>query len=442
MPQRFLTRSWTLVLLLPLACKDPETAAAQTQATQVQTSLSEGREALTKGNYGRAIAALQKASNAAPESVEPLLLLAEAHRLGGNPGASILTLKQAEGLLPGSDPVIQKQLSELYLREGQGAQAISTLVALRDEGKLSHADILALARLQARQGLAEDAFTTLERILRENPDDAATKTVEAEILLMKGDELLAANLMDRVLQGSPEFTAARLLRARYFLMSGFSDLAEADLQSVPAADAGTTEVVAMKARVLMALGRPTEAESALKALLQDDEENAEALAWLADIVRAQGRASEAQQLVDRALHLKPRLARGLYVRGRVLEDQDDARAAEDSYRFALKAEPGFSPALSRMWRLHLKAGRKPEAQATLERLMGLGEAAVEDKAALANLYAQFETQLPRGKKLIEEALQREPQNPEYLRIQKALDKATPKKKKAPTGPLIIRGGRR
>ncbi|RKH10818.1 tetratricopeptide repeat protein [Corallococcus sp. CA053C] len=442
MPQRFLTRSWTLVLLLPLACKDPETAAAQTQATQVQTSLSEGREALTNGNYGRAIAALQKASNSAPESVEPLLLLAEAHRLGGNPGASILTLKQAEALLPGSDPVIQKQLADLYLREGQGAQAISTLVALRNEGKLSHEDILALARLQARQGLAEDAFTTLERILRENPDDAATKTVEAEILLMKGEELLAANLMDRVLQASPEFTAARLLRARYFLMSGYSDLAEADLQAVPPADAATTDVVAMKARVLMALGRPAEAESALKALLQDDEDNAEALAWLADIVRAQGRASEAQQLVDRALHLKPRLARGLYVRGRVLEDQDDPRAAEDSYRFALKAEPGFSPALSRMWRLHLKAGRKPEAQVTLERLLGLGDAAVDEKAALANLYAQFETQLPRGKKLIEEALQREPTNPDYLRIQKAIDKATPKKKKAPTGPLIIRGGRR
>ncbi|NBD13274.1 tetratricopeptide repeat protein [Corallococcus sp. Z5C101001] len=442
MPPRFLPRPWTLVLLLPLACKDPETAAAQKQAVQVQSSLSEGREALTQGSYSRAIAALQKAANAAPESVEPLLLLAKAHQGAGNPGAAILTLKQAEGLLPGTDPVIQKQLADLYLGEGQSAQAISTLVSLRDEGKLTNDDILFLARLQARQGHADEAFTTLERILRENPDDAATKTVEAEILLMKGEELLAANLMDRVLQASPSFTPARLLRARYFLMSGFSDLADADLQSVPPADADTTDVVAMKARVWMALNRPAEAEGALKKLLEDDADNAEALAWLAEIVRAQGRASEAQQLVDRALHLRPRLARALYVRGRVLEDQDDARAAEDSYRFALKAEPGFSPALSRMWRLHLKAGRKPDAQTVLERLMGLGEASVEEKAALANLYAQFETQLPRGRKLIDEALKREPQNPEYLRIQKAIDKATPQKKKAPTGPLIIRGGRR
>ncbi|RKG93598.1 tetratricopeptide repeat protein [Corallococcus terminator] len=442
MPPRFFPRPWTLVLLLPLACKDPETAAAQTQATQVQSSLSEGREALTKGNYGRAIAALQKASNSAPESVEPLLLLAEAHRLSGNSGASILTLKQAEGLLPGSDPVIQKQLSDLYLREGQASLAISTLVALRDEGKLTPGDILTLARLQARQGHAEDAFTTLERTLRENPDDAATKTVEAEILLMKGEELLAANLMDRVLQHSPSFTAARLLRARYFLMSGFSDLAEADLQSVPPEDAATTDVVAMKARVLMALGRPAEAEAALKLLLEDDADNAEALAWLADIIRAQGRLTDAQQFVDRALQLRPRLARGLYVRGRVQEDQEDVRAAEDSYRFALKTEPAFGPALSRIWRLYLKAGKKLEAQATLERLLGLGEASVEEKAALAGIYAQIETQLPRGKKLIDEALQREPQNPEYLRIRKAIEKATPRKRGASSGPIIIRGGRR
>ncbi|MCY1031291.1 tetratricopeptide repeat protein [Corallococcus sp. BB11-1] len=434
--------TWTLVLLLPLACKDPETAAAQKQATQVQSALSDGRQALEQGNYGRAIGALQKASHAAPESVEPLLLLAEAHRLSGNAGASILTLKQAETLLPGSDPVIQKKLSDLYLGEGQGALAISTLVALRDEGKLTHGDILSLARLQARQGNAEEAFTTLERILRENPDDAATKTVEAEILLMKGEELLAANLMDRVLQSSPSFTPARLLRARYFLMSGFSDLAEADLQSVLPEDAATTDVVTMKARVLMALGRPAEAEAALKLLLEDDPDNAEALAWLADIVRAQGRASDAQQLVDRALNLRPRLARALYVRGRVQEEQEDTRAAEDSYRFALKAEPGFGPALSRVWRLHMKAGRKPDAQLTLERLLGLGEAAVEEKAALAGLYAQFQTQLPRGKKLIEEALQREPQNPEYLRIRKAIEKATPKKKGTSSNPIIIRGGRR
>jgi tetratricopeptide (TPR) repeat protein len=441
MPPRFFPRPWTLVLLLPLACKDPETAAAQKQAVQVQSSLSEGKEALSKGQYGRALSALQKASSAAPESVEPLLLLAKAHQGAGNPGAAILSLKQAESLLPGTDPVIQKQLADLYLGEGQAAQAISTLVALRDEGKLPDADILGLARLQARQGSSDAAFTTLERILRENPDDAATKTVEAEILLMKGEELLAANLMDRVLQASPSFTPARLLRARYFLSSGFADLADADLQSVPAEDAETLDVVAMKARVWVALQRPAEAEGALKKLLEDDAENAEGLAWLAEIVLGQGRASEAQQLVDRALNLRPRLARALYVRGRAQEEQDDRRAAEDSYRYALKTDPAFAPALSRMWRLHLKAGRKPDAQVVLERLTGLGEASVEEKAALANLYAQFETQLPRGRKLIDEALKREPHNPEFLRIQKAIDKATPKKKKANSGPIIIRGRR-
>ncbi|MFP2897921.1 tetratricopeptide repeat protein [Corallococcus sp. 4LFB] len=152
MPPRFFPRPWTLVLLLPLACKDPETAAAQKQAVQVQNSLSEGRDALKQGQYVRAISALRKAANAAPESVEPLLLLARAHQGAGNPGAAILTLKQAEGLLPGTDTVIQKQLADLFLGEGQLAPAISTLVSLRDEGKLSNEDILALARLQARQG--------------------------------------------------------------------------------------------------------------------------------------------------------------------------------------------------------------------------------------------------------------------------------------------------
>ncbi|MBJ6761990.1 tetratricopeptide repeat protein [Myxococcaceae bacterium JPH2] len=442
MPRRFFLRPWALALLLPLACKDPETVAAQTQAQTAQTALAEGKAALASGNTSRAIAALQRASVAAPESVEPLLLLSDAHQQAGNPGAAILTLKQAEALAPGTDPVIQKQLSNLYLREGHSSEALAILLALRDADQLRDEEVLSLARLQARMGDVDAAFKTLERIQTDRPDDPGAKVVEADILLRRGDEVLAANLMDRLLNQDPGLTAARLLRAHYFLTSGYPDLALADLQGVPAEEGKKLEVVALRAQALIALKRAPEAETALKALLDAEPGNADAMAWLAEVSRVQGRESEALQWVDRSLRVRPRLAQALYVRGRVQEQQSDRRAAEESFRHALSADATFAPALSRVWRIHLDAGRKTDAMSTLERLLGLGEATPEEKATLADLSAQLETQVPRGKKLIEELLKREPANPEYLRIRKALDNATPKTRKRPVGPVIIRGSRR
>ncbi|MCP3140781.1 tetratricopeptide repeat protein [Pyxidicoccus xibeiensis] len=416
-------------------------AAVHNRAQQAQTALAEARAHIANGEHAPALAALRKAATAAPDSAEPLLLMAEAHRLAGNEGAAILALKQAKSLVPGDDPSIQKQLAELYLRDGHTQDALNTLVGLLNAGSLQDADVLRLARLQAAEGQMDAAFKTLETTLRESPDDPEAKAVEAEILLLKGDELLAANLMDKLLQQDPELTSARLLRARYFLNSGFAEMAEADLNAVQGPDAQRTDVVTLRARVLMVLGRPADAEAVLKKLVDAEPRNAEALAWLAEAVLAQGRRPDAQALVDKALQLRPRLARALYVRGRMQEAQGDRKGAEESYRYALAAEPRFAPALSYIWPLYLKSDRKTDAQAALETLVSLGEATPEEKVRLAGLYATLQTKVPQGLKLIDEALKREPKNAEYLAIKKSLTALLPKPKKKFSGPVIIRGGR-
>jgi signal transduction histidine kinase len=92
-----------------------------------------------------------------------------------------------------------------------------------------------------------------------------------------------------------------------------------------------------------------------------------------------------------------------------------------------------------MWRLQQQAGEKEEALVSLERLVEANEASLEEKVALASLYAQTRRRPDRGLKLIAEALKQDAGNPEYLDIQKELKKALPRKKKS--GPIIIRGRR-
>lgn len=431
-----------LALLLPLACKDPDTAAVQARATSYETRLAEGRTLMAANQPGRAAKAFRSAANTAPENPEPLLLMAEALRAAGDEGQAILVLKEAEAMVPGADPALQKQIADLYERQGQVQQAIATRVVLRDAEQLTNLELLALARLQARTGDTDGAFKTLEPIQRERPDDPDAKVVETEVLLIKGEELLAAKLMDRLIEENPGLLEARLLRVRYFLTSGFADVALQDLAGITGKDANLAEVVLLRARILTKLERHKEVETELTRFTEEHPDNVEALSQLAETKLMLNNPAEAQQLVDKALKQRALYARALYVRARVLEQQGDKRGAEEHYGYALTSDPRFFPALSRLWRMRQEAGQKTEAKETLERLVRLGGASVEEKVALASVYVESRTNLDVARKLIDEALQREPGNPKYVAIKSLINRAAPKKKGGGGSGIVIMRGKR
>lgn len=430
---------WLLPLLLPLACKDPDTLSVQTRERNFQAKMSEGEALLGSGEPEQAARAFEAASGLMPDNPEPLLMLAEARRREGNPGASILALKRAMTLNPAQAPEIKRKLAERHEQDGRPREAIAVLLELRDADELRDLDILRLARLQTREGQHPAAFQTLERIQRDRPDDVDAKVVEAEILLAKGEEVLAGKLMDRLLEEQPGLTAARLLRADFFLKNGYAQHAEQDLAAVQGEEAMKPEFVSLKTRVLSALERHADAEVFLTTAVAKYPRNADLLARLAETRLAQGNKAGALAAVERALKAQPASARALYVRGRVQEAQGDMKRAKEDYGFALQENPRLLPALSRMWRLQRHAGEEEAAMGSLERLLGAGEASLEEKVALAGLYARTRRRPEQGLKLIAEALKQEAGNPEYLDIQKELKKALPKKKKS--GPIILRGRR-
>jgi tetratricopeptide (TPR) repeat protein len=428
---------WVLPLLLPLACKDPETVAVQSRDKTAQEKLDQGRNLLASGQPELAARVLSQASGLMPDRTEPLLLLADAHRRAGNSGAAILALKQAMVVSPSEAPDIKRKLAERYEQDGHLRQSIDVLLELRDAEHLGDMDILKLAHLQTLEGQHEAAFSTLERIQSKRPDDVDAKVVEAEILLAKGEEVLAARLMDRLLTEQPALTSARVLRARYFLQSGFSEYAEQDLAQLQGDDAVKPEVLTLKARVLEALGRHAEAETFLTDAVARYPQNADLIARLAETKLQLGKQDEVRTLVERALQEQPDCVRALYVRAHALELQGDLRRAKEDYAQALGANARFAPALKRMWRLQKQVGEDEKALSSLERLVEVRQATLEEKVALAELYAKTHLKAEQGLKLIGEALKQEPDNFQYLDIQK---KNLPRKKRS-SGPVIMRGGR-
>jgi len=428
-----------LPLLLLLACKDPETVAAEEKARAAQRALSEGRSLLANGQAEAAVSYFKEAVTLLPRQLEPMLLLAEAHAQSGNLTAAILLLRDAVTLDPREAPAIKRELVELYQQDGKPSLAIATLQELKQEGQLGDIDILTLARLQAQQGQHDAAFTTLETIQRKRPDDADAKVVEAEILWRKGEEVAAAKLMDRLIEEQPGLAPARLLRARYFVESGYAQAAESDLSAVAPEEARKPEVVTLRARMLIELKRYAEAEPLLVDALKSNPQNTELLLTLAETRLWLGRPHEAQMLVEQVLQSPNQNVslRALFLRGNVLEKQRDLGRAKLAYRSVLEKDPGYGPALSRLWRLQRDTEEKLEVMNTLERLLELGKASIEEKVVLAELYLETSTREEEALELAEEALAAEPDNRRYQELHKSL-KAL-RAPKQPSGPIIIRG---
>jgi tetratricopeptide (TPR) repeat protein len=431
-----------LSLLVIVACEEPQQAETRKKVERVIDLTAEGRAELLKGDPQRAIALFKRAISATPEDASLYLLLAEAYQAAGNEAGATLTLKQAENVQGVRDPGIRRQRAELLLKMRQTRAAIVELSALRDEDLLSDSEILELSRLLAHAGRIDEAFKTIERIQLRNPDDPEAKTMEAEILFLRGDVMVAAKVIDRLLGENPALTSARVLRARYFLNEKELSAAEQDLAMIDPKDARRPDVVALRARVLNELDRLDESVALLERLLEDDPRDSETLAILAETKLLQGRGAEAQELVERILSREPRWARALYVRGRSLELQGRFEEALIDYEAALRSDSTFAPVLSRLWRIHDRKGNKPEAIATLEQLFFQNDITADEKVQLARYYAETWANVERGQKLIDEALRKDPKNPEYLKIRARLKAGAagkaPSKRGNPGGIEIIK----
>jgi len=438
---------------LALACKDAETVAAEQKQEALQKHVADGRVALDRSEWDGAVANFKVAAEISPQDPMPLMLLSQAYRQAGNVPAALLTLKQASALTKLKDPAVQKQMAELERENGNGKDAIKTLLALLEQGDLNHDEILDLARLQAREGDGEGAYKSLDAITSKNPDDLLAKVTEVEIQLVAGDELLATKLLDGLIEQHPDLVEARVVRGRYLLANAQPELALKDLLEIKGLHSTDRDVLELKARSWSALKQYEEADQALTALISDKPRDPDLLSLLAEVKLERSEPSEAEQLVDRALALRPGFPRALYVRGLTQEALGEADRAKENYLDALRSDRGFAPALSKLWRIYQKEGDTGESISALERLLFAREASLEEKAALAKYYIDTGSNLSRGRKLIDEVMRHEPHNTLYRIIQVRYQKSGPngepggaERKPAPRapggGPVIVRGSRR
>ncbi|MBX7115403.1 MAG: tetratricopeptide repeat protein [Myxococcaceae bacterium] len=415
--------SGVLLLWVATSCKDGKTLEAEKKAQQLTVALSTARSAMAQGDFAWAIDAFKSAIAVRPEEAENYLLLAEAYMAAGKMALALLSIQEGEDHGARDTYRLKRMRADCHLSLREPAKAISLLLSLRDAELLSEPELLQLAGLQAVQGDTNGAYKSLEKAQLKKPSDPAVKVVEARVLFLSGEEAVAADLIDKVIAENPELAEARLLRARYFLNNGAPDKAELDLNQLGFEAAKRPEVVDLKAVALHRQKKYGEAAKLLDAaLLQPGPGQADMLARLAETRLYQGDLGEAAVLVGKALALNPRQALALWVRGRAAQLEGDERTAEENFTFAQRADPLLGQALSSVAELALKDGRKMQAMQALERLLSLNEATRQQRLALAHIYIDTASNVPRAQQLAAELLKRDPNDAGAKAVKQRADK--------------------
>ena len=168
----------------------------------------------------------------------------------------------------------------------------------------------------------------------------------------------AEQLLRDALRARPAFPDARLMLAVALDAQGKLDAAAAELEA--AQDFGA---LLIRAGILRRLGRLDAAAQALRRALALEPDNLDALALLTQVLDAQGEHEGAARTLEALLRQRPQWAEALYNYGTALNKLMRAREAEDAFRSALEAQPGFVRAWRMLGGVLLAQGRIDEALA-------------------------------------------------------------------------------
>ena len=425
--------------LAPLFKQEP------TREEQFVLKLSQGEAAVRAGNYDEAIVHYKAAAAFTVSNTTPTKALGEIYaRLGDNRQA-LLSFRQVLVHAP-NDLEVQKMLSDLYMLEENYEAAAKQLRRLvnASTGEPDIALVRQLCSALVRSGQLEEARPLLERVAATSPDDADTLIARAELLLADGAEDDAVLLLDKAVQAGPNSLYARLTRARYFLSRDNDEAAVGELTAARAVAPDNPEVAHLLARTLFTLERREEANALLEELLQSRPADLRLLGILAESKLADGNHAEAITQAESILAIAPGDSQALFVRARAIEASNPASPmpAIGAYRQIITAQPNHVPALHRLWKLLADAGEKTEAVTTLERLLTLERITPEEEIELAALYAETALNLPRAKRLVEDALKQDPGderlNELSAKIRARLKEVPPRNSRRGSGVQIIR----
>ncbi|GMU61036.1 MAG: hypothetical protein AMXMBFR34_27990 [Myxococcaceae bacterium] len=382
-------------------------------------------------NTKKALEAFKKATTLDPTYAEAWFNMGMSYMKLDQVPAATKAFEQALKLEPDSSgPYVQ--LGTLYLKQGKRDRAVEAFkkaIAAGEAEDKKNAGFLQLVKLSDRkrstdayrglalaylgQGKVDEAVTTLKQAVETMPKDASAREALGDAYLAQGNYDGAIEQLTERLALEPT-TDARLDLARAWAKKRVAKQAEPLYKEVLKAEPENRDAKMGLVDLYLAMGRYGEAEIELKKAIEKDANDLQALARFGILKSRMGRPDQALEPLEKVaqqnpllydaraeyafllfrgdpsnadrciitmtdiLTSEPRHVLSLHYLGMCLYARDQKARAEETFKAALKVDPGFAAAHFSLGELYENDGKKDEAKKEYEAAAKLDHAEARD----------------------------------------------------------------
>ena len=390
-------------------------------------------------SWSKAFNAYKKASELAPQAVEPRLDLARFYlvqyaalraRKEESAAANVLALAteqigKALELEPGNLQALALQAT-IWSNSGDDDKAIAQLqqVLAKDSGVKEAAALL--ASLYDRRGRTQEAEEVLRRaietsaepvplqlqlarfyrahednakaeavlrkIIEAHPEELGYRVSLASLLATTGQLDKAEQVLRELIEKDPEETQRYLLLTEFLATHRGKDVAINELRQLIAQHPDMFDLQFALVRLYVSEGRKADAETLLEKIIADEGVEPQGLKARVQLARLlyenDPDSDRIPQLIDEVLAENPRDSEALLIRGMLAARKKDYESAVNDFRAVIKDQPNSVSVLQLLASAHLANGEKELAKDTLARAIEVAPGAVKPRLAMARLMAQ------------------------------------------------------
>ena len=338
--------------------------------------LSDGRQALIKGDLRIAAAKLRNAVAADPQNAEAHFLLARVQLESGDPPAALKEAKIALARGYDRQQVLPLILSA-YLSQGKNAEVLNEFeVGNQDAG--TDALILA-ARGYAYSNLmqldeAEKAFSQAAAL---SPNSLQPPLALAKMAIGRGDLAVAQTQLDAAMRIAPAAPDVQMLRTQVLRMRNDAPGALALLDDIITAQPASLRARGDRAGLYLALGRDADAKADNNAILAAKPGDVQAIFIGALLAARAGDFRLADARMETLSRLLGKFPRGYFLQAIIKENLGQLEQAEEAASRYAGREADDLDGIKLLARIRLLKHKPVPVIATLVRVTALGGADAE-----------------------------------------------------------------
>lgn len=273
-----------------------------------------------------------------PQSILPVLFMAEWHERQNDPEAALAVLRQGLEERP-REVSLRIRLAERQLALKKFDEAGKTIADLKGDPKVNPSTLdYLLARLAWMQGDRDTAEEILKRAAAKDPDNPTLKFLMGQVAAGRGDYVAAAGYFEQAMMGGsfPEHVVQALFES--LLRTGATERA---LELLTQAEQRGIKVRSMRAQLVRVLAQKERWDSMTRevTLLLEGEPTEEEAALGVSMLRFARRMEDAGRWLDRLTTRFPKSPWIAEQRAALLVDQKQLVDAAEVIEAALKEHP-------------------------------------------------------------------------------------------------------